>query len=144
MGVFQPRTFRGRLLSVVATASISAAVHRERSVRLGKYWRRSPLVFSLSVLGQDRSWVRLAGRYLSFSEREEIALTASDSGPRRPCHRAGDQPVTVDGLFVSSAATLARSVERSIESRRNGAEGGSWLPADYQVAFPSACETGRQ
>ena len=46
MGVFQPRTFRGRLLSVVATASISAAVHRERSVPLGKYWRRSPLVFS--------------------------------------------------------------------------------------------------
>ena len=46
MGVFQPRTFRGRLLSVAATASISAAVHRERSVPLGKYWRSSPLVFS--------------------------------------------------------------------------------------------------
>ena len=37
------------------------------------------------------------GRYLSFSEREEIALLRS-AGLRRPCHRAGDQPVTVDGL----------------------------------------------
>ena len=46
-GVFQPSVFRGRPLSVEATASISSAVHRERSVPLGKYWRSSPLVFSL-------------------------------------------------------------------------------------------------
>jgi hypothetical protein len=36
-GAFQPRVFRGRLLSVVATASISSVVQRDRSVPLGKY-----------------------------------------------------------------------------------------------------------
>ena len=39
-GVFQPRVLRGRLLSVAATASISSAFHRERSVPFGKYWRK--------------------------------------------------------------------------------------------------------
>src|SRR3954453_11783739 len=38
---------RGRLLRAVATASRSSAAHRDRSVPLGKYWRSSPLVFSL-------------------------------------------------------------------------------------------------
>ncbi len=46
-GVFHPRVFRGLLLSVVATASMSSALQRERSVPFGKYWRKSPLVFSL-------------------------------------------------------------------------------------------------
>jgi HTH-like domain/Integrase core domain len=46
-GVFQPRVLRGLLLSVSATASISSAFQRDRSVPLGKYWRSSPLVFSL-------------------------------------------------------------------------------------------------
>ena len=32
---------------VAATASISSADHRDRSVPLGKYWRSRPLVFSL-------------------------------------------------------------------------------------------------
>ena len=46
-GVFQPRVLRGLLLSVAATASMSSALQRERSVPFGKYWRKSPLVFSL-------------------------------------------------------------------------------------------------
>ena len=45
-GVRQPMTLRGRELMVAATASMSSLLHRERSVPLGKYWRRSPLVFS--------------------------------------------------------------------------------------------------
>ena len=35
-GVFHPRVLRGRELMVAATAWISSAVHRDRSVRLGK------------------------------------------------------------------------------------------------------------
>ena len=46
-GVFQPRVLRGRLLSAAATAARSSALQRARSVPLGKYWRSSPLVFSL-------------------------------------------------------------------------------------------------
>ncbi len=46
-GVCQLRVLRGRVLRVWATASISSAVQRDRSVPLGKYWRSSPLVFSL-------------------------------------------------------------------------------------------------
>jgi hypothetical protein len=44
--VFQPRVLRGRLLSARATASRSSRECRAWSVPLGKYWRRSPLVFS--------------------------------------------------------------------------------------------------
>ncbi|TXS64154.1 hypothetical protein EAO76_39860 [Streptomyces sp. sk2.1] len=46
-GVFQARVLRGLLLSARATASSSLASHRDRSVPFGKYWRRSPFVFSL-------------------------------------------------------------------------------------------------
>ena len=46
-GVRQSRIFRGRELSSAATASRSPLVHLERSVPFGKYWRNSPLVFSL-------------------------------------------------------------------------------------------------
>jgi hypothetical protein len=42
-GVFQPRVSRGRLFSVRATASISSAFHRDRSVPFEKYCRSSPL-----------------------------------------------------------------------------------------------------
>ena len=45
-GVFQPSVFRGRRLSVAATAATSLALCRLRSVPLGKYWRSRPLVFS--------------------------------------------------------------------------------------------------
>ena len=45
-GVFQPRVLRGRQFKVAATASMSCALHRDRSVPLGKYWRSKPLVFS--------------------------------------------------------------------------------------------------
>jgi hypothetical protein len=50
-GVFQLRVLRGRLLSAAATASRSAALCLIRSVPLGKYWRSSPLVFSLVLAG---------------------------------------------------------------------------------------------
>ena len=46
-GVLQPRVLRGRLLSAAATASRSLRECLWRSVPLGKYWRRRPLVFSL-------------------------------------------------------------------------------------------------
>ena len=46
-GVFQASVFRGRELRVAATAAISSALCMLRSVPLGKYWRSSPLVFSL-------------------------------------------------------------------------------------------------
>src|SRR5215207_2409340 len=46
-GVFQPRVLRGRLLRAAATAARSPALWLLRSVPLGKYWRSSPLVFSL-------------------------------------------------------------------------------------------------
>ena len=46
-GVFQLSVLRGRLLSAAATASRSSRECLWRSVRLGKYWRRRPLVFSL-------------------------------------------------------------------------------------------------
>ena len=46
-GVLQPRVFRGRWLSVAATAATSLALCLLRSVPLGKYWRSRPLVFSL-------------------------------------------------------------------------------------------------
>src|SRR5690625_1851584 len=45
-GVRNARTFRGRLFRARATASRSWASHLDRSVPLGKYWRRSPLLFS--------------------------------------------------------------------------------------------------
>src|ERR1022692_2212612 len=45
-GVFQPSVLRGRLLSAMATASISSALHLARSVPLGKYCLSRPLVFS--------------------------------------------------------------------------------------------------
>ncbi|MBG6109031.1 hypothetical protein IWX88_002700 [Frigoribacterium sp. CG_9.8] len=40
-GVLQPSTLRGRLFSARATASRSLALHRDRSVPLGKYWRKT-------------------------------------------------------------------------------------------------------
>ena len=46
-GVFQSSVFRGRELRAAATAAISLALWMLRSVPLGKYWRSSPLVFSL-------------------------------------------------------------------------------------------------
>src|SRR6266481_3231619 len=46
-GVFQPRVFRGLVLSARATASRSSALCALRSVPFGKYWRSNPLVFSL-------------------------------------------------------------------------------------------------
>ncbi len=45
-GVFQPSVFHGLVLSVWATAWISWSLQRDRSVPLGKSWRRSPFVFS--------------------------------------------------------------------------------------------------
>src|SRR5215203_3614149 len=46
-GVLQPSVFLGRALRAAATAAISSALWTLRSVPLGKYWRSSPLVFSL-------------------------------------------------------------------------------------------------
>jgi hypothetical protein len=46
-GVFQSSVLRGRELRAAATAAISSALCMLRSVPLGKYWRSSPLVFSL-------------------------------------------------------------------------------------------------
>jgi putative transposase len=46
VGVSQSSDLRGRLLSSAATASRSPRVCAARSVPFGKYWRRSPLVFS--------------------------------------------------------------------------------------------------
>ena len=46
-GVFQPSVFLGLALRAAATAAISSALCTLRSVPFGKYWRSSPLVFSL-------------------------------------------------------------------------------------------------
>ncbi len=46
-GVAKPRTRRGRVLSRVAMRLSSRWFNPERSVPLGRYWRKSPLVFSL-------------------------------------------------------------------------------------------------
>ena len=45
-GVTQPSVFRGLLFNVLATAWISCALHRERSVPFGRYCLRWPFVFS--------------------------------------------------------------------------------------------------
>src|ERR1035441_9208839 len=47
IGFAKRRRLRGRSLSSVATQSRSSALWTERSVPFGKYWRNSPLVFSL-------------------------------------------------------------------------------------------------
>ena len=47
IGFAKPKRLRGRSFSSVATHSRSIALCCERSVPLGKYWRSSPLVFSL-------------------------------------------------------------------------------------------------
>jgi Transposase, Mutator family len=46
-GVLSLRQYRGRSLSSAATRASCSAVQICRSVPLGKYWRRRPLVFSL-------------------------------------------------------------------------------------------------
>jgi transposase InsO family protein len=46
-GVTQSRVFRGRALRVAAMAASVSALCTLRSVPFGKYWRSSPLVFSL-------------------------------------------------------------------------------------------------
>jgi len=46
-GVFQPRVLRGLVFNARATALWSSRECRESSVPLGKYWRSSPLAFSL-------------------------------------------------------------------------------------------------
>ena len=46
-GVFQASVFRGLALRAAATAAMSSALCMLRSVPFGKYWRSSPLVFSL-------------------------------------------------------------------------------------------------
>src|ERR1019366_7419499 len=62
-GVIHPRGCRGRSLSSWATVSSCPSVKAERSVPLGKYWRRSPLVFSLvprchGLLGSQKyTWI---------------------------------------------------------------------------------------
>src|SRR3954467_6895005 len=45
-GVLHPSVLRGRPFSVAATAARASALCMLRSVPLGKYCRRSPLVFS--------------------------------------------------------------------------------------------------
>src|SRR5215468_1602255 len=46
-GVCQASVFRGLVLRAAATAAMSSALCMLRSVPFGKYWRSSPLVFSL-------------------------------------------------------------------------------------------------
>ena len=46
-GVFQPSVLRGRPFSSSATSASCSGEWADRSVPLGKYWRSSPLVFSL-------------------------------------------------------------------------------------------------
>ena len=46
-GVFQPSVLRGRPFSSSATAASCPGPYPARDVPLGKYWRSSPLVFSL-------------------------------------------------------------------------------------------------
>ena len=50
-GVMNPRVLRGRLFIEAWTRSSSARSWTDRSVPLGKYWRSSPLVFSLVLQG---------------------------------------------------------------------------------------------
>jgi hypothetical protein len=46
-GVMNPSVLRGRPLRLRAMRARSSAECTDRSVRLGMYWRNSPLVFSL-------------------------------------------------------------------------------------------------
>ena len=53
-GVSQPSVLRGRVFSSAATAATSSGPCTRRSLLLGKYWRSSPLVFSLRAAA--RGW----------------------------------------------------------------------------------------
>jgi len=94
-GVRQPRVLRGRVLSVWATASISSAPHRDRSVPLGKY--ESP-----------RVWWRLRSL-----RRMELCQDMGDTPPRCVSGRCG-------WCLIMSTST-DHSGKRSARSPRSSA-----------------------
>ena len=88
--VFQPSVFRGLEFSALATAWISRAFHRDKSVPFGKYCRNRPFVFSfvprcLGLRGSAKS---------TFTLDSTVKRTRSESSlPRsqvNDCHKRVD------------------------------------------------------
>src|SRR5664279_5527120 len=77
-GVFIPRVFRGRAFSSAATSIRRPELWADRSVPLGKYWRSSPLVFSLLPRCHGECGSQ---KKMDISEANVISLCLASSEP---------------------------------------------------------------
>ena len=96
-GVFQSNVLRGRPLSWLAMRSSSIWLRVARSLPLGRYWRSSPLVFSLRPALPRR--VRIAEVHLNAGLPRE-ALVRGQLSPLVPSQRLrqmrGERPDPLD------------------------------------------------
>jgi hypothetical protein len=90
MGVANAKRLRGRSLSSSATVSRSVSVTVAKSVPLGKYWRSSPLVFSLGPRCHG-AWGRRSRRRCRRSE--PWSHVSSGVGPRAASRSSSRAPV---------------------------------------------------
>jgi hypothetical protein len=108
-GERQPRVLRVRLLSRSSTARRSSAVWIDRSVRLGKYWRSRPFVFSVDRV--RRVVRRRIHREVGAGRAEAV------HAPQRPHHRRiriDHQAVAGRPTNRTPASDLVRSTVRSV------------------------------
>jgi hypothetical protein len=96
-GVFQPSVLRGLTFSDAATASISLRLHRDKSVPSGKYWRRSPLVFS---------FVHAAKGCVGQRSRRPDWCRSSAGRAATPAWVAGLRLAAMIWIFISSTQIL--------------------------------------
>ena len=98
------RQFWGLIATGMSTAEASVAVGV--SVPVGSRWFRH--AGGMTPLSLDEP----AGRYLSFAEREEIALLrAQDRGVREIARRIGRSPATISRELRRNAATRSGKLE---------------------------------
>ena len=114
MGLAKARRLRGRSLSSSATASRSASVIVVKSVPLGKYWRSSPLVFSLEP--------RCHGACGSQKKIVDVGVDAdllpvAHLGALVPGQRATQRRRAASGSCAASAGRRARACSRRAARR---------------------------
>src|SRR6201989_451626 len=135
-GVFQPSVLRGRPFSSSATAASSAGVCPARDVPLGKYWRSSPLVFSLLPRCQGACGSQ---KKISQSASTAICACARISQPwsQASDRRSASGSPAITGVSASATAAASRPAGSGTSIVNRVARSTSVPPAVSPAAPPS-------
>ena len=114
---------RGRSLSSAATCSRCVSVQTQRSVPFGKYWRSSPLVFSLlprcqGECGSAKYTLRPVRRSIRAWWNSSLPWSQVSVAELPPASGGTGDECVPDGLRGMTVGSGTRTVNRSLRSTR--------------------------